>query len=48
MRSPGVALASSQQFGISNQTDVFVVAEKGTMDVSWVEGAGTWKGPLQI
>jgi uncharacterized integral membrane protein len=44
----GVALAASNQFGISNQTDVFVVAKNGTTDVSWVEGAGTWKGPLPI
>jgi hypothetical protein len=44
----GAALASSPQFGISDQTDVFVVAENGATHVSWVHGGGTWKGPLQI
>jgi hypothetical protein len=45
---PGAALASSQQFGISNQTDVFTVKKDGTIDVSWVQGGGTWQGPLAI
>jgi hypothetical protein len=46
--APGVALTSSQQFGIGNQTDVWEVANDGAIHVSWVEGAGNWKGPLQI
>jgi hypothetical protein len=45
---PGVALIASNQFGISSQTDVFVVDQGGTPDVLWVEGGGTWKGPFQI
>jgi hypothetical protein len=45
---PSAELASSQQFGISNQTDVFTVEKDGTIDVSWVRGGGTWQGPLAI
>jgi sugar lactone lactonase YvrE len=41
-------LASSQQFGIPNQTDVFRVADDGTVEVNWVNGAGAWQGPLAI
>jgi hypothetical protein len=33
---------------ISNQTDVFVVGSDAATHVSWVEGGGTWNGPLQI
>jgi hypothetical protein len=44
----GAALTSSQQFGIPNQTDVWVVANNGAVDVFWVQGAGVWNGPLQI
>jgi hypothetical protein len=45
---PGAPLAASNQFGISNQTDVFVVGNDGASRVSWVEGAGAWHGPLAI
>jgi hypothetical protein len=45
---PGAALAVSPQFGIPNQTDVFVVADNGTAQVLWVQGAGRWNGPLTI
>ncbi len=45
---PGAGLAASQQFGIPNQTDVFVVGEGGGTNVSWVQGAGTWRGPMVI
>jgi hypothetical protein len=38
-------VGASQQFGIGNQTDVFVVANNGTMHVYWVQGGGTWQGP---
>jgi hypothetical protein len=44
----GAALTSSQQFGIPNQTDVWEVANNGAVHVFWVDGAGTWNGPLQI
>jgi hypothetical protein len=44
----GAALATSNQFGIGNQTDVFVVDNVGVTDVSWVQGAGAWHGPLGI
>jgi hypothetical protein len=45
---PGAALAASNQFGIPNQTDVFVVDATGTADVLWVAGGGVWAGPLGI
>jgi hypothetical protein len=45
---PGAALGVSNQFGIGNQTDVFVVANSGATDVSWVDGGGSWGGPLGI
>jgi hypothetical protein len=48
LASPGARLAVSNQFGIPNQTDVFVVDKSGTVDVVWVDGAGTWNGPLAI
>jgi hypothetical protein len=48
VEEPSAELASSQQFGISNQTDVFAVEKDGTIDVSWVQGGGAWGGPLAI
>jgi hypothetical protein len=44
----GAALAASNQFGLPNQTDVFVVGKNGATDVSWVVGAGNWQGPMTI
>jgi hypothetical protein len=44
----GGALATSQQFGAPDQTDVFVVANNGATQVVWVQGAGGWKGPAAI
>jgi hypothetical protein len=41
-------LAASNQFSLSNQTDVFVVSSDGATKVSWVQGAGKWQGPLAI
>jgi hypothetical protein len=38
-------VAASQQFGIANQTDVFVVDKWGRLAVHWIEGGGAWKGP---
>jgi phospholipase C len=46
--SPGGGLAASQQLGIPNQTDVFSLAAGGAVQVSWVQGAGKWSGPLAI
>jgi hypothetical protein len=48
LATPGAHLAASQQFGIPNQTDVFVVDHTGTVQVLWVRGAGIWNGPLAI
>jgi hypothetical protein len=48
-RAPaGAQLVVSPQFGVSNQTDVFVVANNGATEVLWVQGAGRWNGPLSI
>lgn len=48
MFPPGACLAVSNQFGIPNQTDVFVVGVNGGLHVSWVVGSGSWNGPVQI
>ena len=45
---PGAAITASQQFGASNQTDVFVVDNSGALTVTWVNGAGAWQGPARI
>ncbi|GIH20464.1 hypothetical protein [Rugosimonospora africana] len=41
----GVPVAASQQFGISNQTDVFGVSAAGNLTNAWVAGTGPWHGP---
>jgi hypothetical protein len=47
--SPGAGIAASQQYGIANQTDVFVVDKTGQLNAFWIEGAGNaWHGPLAI
>jgi len=43
---PGAKLATSQQFGCNNQTDVFLIDKNGQFDVFWVNNAGAWNGPL--
>ncbi|MBG1252128.1 hypothetical protein [Burkholderia pseudomallei] len=45
---PGAAVAASNQFGIPNQTDVFVVDNQGALNVAWVVGADRWNGPVPI
>jgi hypothetical protein len=45
---PGAAVAASNQFGLPDQTDVFAVGANGALYVAWVDGAGTWKGPVHI
>jgi hypothetical protein len=44
----GAALAVSQQFGATNQTDVFLVDKNGQLNVFWVQGTGAWNGPQKI
>jgi len=44
----GAAIAASQQFGVNNQTDVFLVGQNGQLYVFWVDGAGAWNGPVGI
>jgi hypothetical protein len=39
---PKAHIAVSQQFGIADQTDVFVVDNDGQLNVFWVHGAGNW------
>ena len=48
LANPGAPLAASQQFGIANQTDVFVVGKNGQLNVFWVDGVGAWGGPEGI
>ncbi len=45
---PNAAIAVSQQFGAKNQTDVFLIAQNGQLNVFWVQGTGAWNGPLEI
>ncbi|WP_345331412.1 hypothetical protein [Mucilaginibacter defluvii] len=44
----GAALAASQQYGIDDQTDVFVVDGTGAVNVFWVNGGRPWNGPYAI
>jgi hypothetical protein len=46
--TPPATTVASQQFGIPNQTDVFSVAGNGAVQVWWVDGAGSWNGPMPI
>ena len=46
--NPGCPLATSQQFGCDNQTDVFAVDKNGQLNVFWVNNAGAWNGPEKI
>jgi hypothetical protein len=42
------AVAASDQFGLTNQTDVFAIDRKGTLSVFWINNKNTWNGPLSI
>jgi hypothetical protein len=44
----GAALAASPQFGVHDQTDVFMIDKGGATQVVWVQGAGTWNSPIPI
>ena len=46
--NPGSSVTASQQFGINNQTDVFLVDKTGQLNVFWVDSAGVWQGPEKI
>ncbi len=48
MAGMGAAIAVSQQFGCDNQTDAFVIDQFGTLQLFWVNGAGSWNGPQAI
>jgi len=45
---PGAAVAASPQYGVPNQTDVFAIGNNGQLHVFWVEGGGTWNGPVGL
>jgi hypothetical protein len=45
---PAARLAASNQFGLPDRTDVFVVGTNGAVQVLWVDGGGAWNGPLGI
>jgi hypothetical protein len=42
---PGSPVITSQQFGLSNQTDLFCVNNAGLTTVSFVDRPGQWLGP---
>jgi len=44
----GAPIAVSPQFGVTNQTDVFIVDVTGALNVFWVEADGPWNGPLAL
>jgi hypothetical protein len=44
----GAPVAASQQFGLPDQTDVFAVDTKGSLEVAWVAGPGAWGGPQAV
>jgi PPE-repeat protein len=44
----GAPLATSRQFGANNQTDVFLVDDKGNVSVFWVQDHNAWSGPKKI
>ncbi len=44
----GAAVATSQQFGVADQTDVFVIDADGMLNVWWVNGGGIWQGPQPV
>jgi hypothetical protein len=41
-------VASSAQYGVDGQTDVFTVGPDGQLKVAWVLGGGAWSGPAGI
>jgi hypothetical protein len=43
----GGGIAASEQFAF-NQTDVFSVDQNGQLNVSWVDNAGEWQGPMAL
>jgi hypothetical protein len=45
---PGAPVATSNQFGLPDQTDVFFVGRNGALNVAWVVGRGEWWGPNAI
>lgn len=44
----GGAVAASQQFGGTNQTDVFLISNNGQLVVFYVLGTNSWQGPNTI
>jgi hypothetical protein len=45
---PGAGVVASNQFGVSNQTDVFAIGANGQLQVAWVNGGGAWNGPIGL
>jgi hypothetical protein len=39
---PGAAIATSPQYGVAGQTDVFVTGADGAVELLWASGAGGW------
>ncbi len=45
---PGADLATCQQFGCNNQTNIWVLDNTGRLVVFWVENNGEWNGPVAL
>jgi hypothetical protein len=39
---PGAAIATSPQYGLPGQTDAFITASNGALDLFWAGGPGAW------
>jgi len=46
--TPSARLTAGRQFGVSQQTDVFVQTGDGQLHVFWVTAGGPWSGPAGI
>jgi hypothetical protein len=44
----GAHLAVSPQFGVPDQMDVFLVDNKGALNVAWLVNGGSWNAPVAI
>jgi hypothetical protein len=45
---PGASVAASNQFGVSDRTDVFFVSSAGAVSAAWVDGSGAWNAPIAL
>ncbi len=48
LAKPGAALSVSQHFGVSDQTDVFLIDKQGQLNVFSATGSGHWTVPFTV